>query len=398
MLRAYKYRIYPTNGQRVLLVKTFGCVRYFWNQCVATFNSYDKETNPHPTYKTSTQLRGDIEWMKEISAAAIQQKEIDFKEYRDQKFSGNRKGKLLGRPQFKKRSNRQSYRLPNQKFNLKDEKIRLEKVGWIKMVIDREIPKGSKYINVTVSKNPVNQYFVTVLVECEIKTLNKTNITIGMDVGLKTFASLSNGSKVANPRFYRENQAKLAHLQRIWSRKVKGSNRWHKLRIRIARLHNQTANQRAHFLHTESTRLVRLFDIIYVEDLNVAGMSSTCKPIQDETGKYLPNGQSHKKGLNKSIMDAGWATFMAMLAYKCNWYGKELVKIDRFAPSSKTCSYCGLVNHDLILQDRMFVCPACGLSIDRDLNAAINIHALGVDGAERMQRERVADPIEASKN
>jgi len=317
--------------------------------------------------------------MKEVSSTAIQQKEIDFKKYCNQKFSKDRKGKPIGHPKFKKRGNKQSYRLSNNNIKLKNGKIRLEKIGYIKVVIDRSIPEDAKYMNVTVSKNPAGQYFVSVCVECEINQLPKTHETIGIDVGLKAFLTPTIGDPVANPRFYRESQAKVAHLQRIVCRKVKGSNRWNKLRLRIARLHNQIANQRAYFLHTESTKLVQQYDIICVEDLNVSGMV-----------------QNHKLAL--SISDASWTMFMTMLAYKCNWYGKELVKIDRYAPSSKTCSDCGWVDEDQTLKDRVFACPICGLVIDRDLNAAINIQALGVDSAERMQRERVADPNEASNN
>lgn len=395
MLRAYKYRLYPNNIQQILLAKTFGCVRYFWNKQVETFNSYNKAINPKPEYKTSTNLRNEIEWMKEVSAAAIQQKEIDFKEYKQQKFNHSRKGKAIGLPSFKKKSNRQSYRLPNQKFDLKDGKIRLEKIGWIRMVIDRNIPEDAKFMSVTVSKNPAGQYFASVLVEQIINTIPRTHENIGIDVGLKVFAQMSDGVTIENPHFSRDSQAELADAQRNLARKVKGSNRYKKTRLKIARIHNKIANQRNWFLQTESTKLVKAFDVIKIEDLNVAGLSKRCKPVQDENGKFLPNGQAAKSGLNRSILDASWSLFFAMLDYKTKWYGKELVKIGRFAPSSKTCSGCGWIDHDLTLSNRVFTCPDCGLVIDRDLNAAININALGVDSAIRTQSSETMDCDEA---
>src|SRR5208283_3911514 len=182
MLKAYKYRIYPNKTQMVLLAKTFGSVRYFWNKQVELFNSYNKETNNDIKYLTSTEIRNELVWMKEVSAAAIQQKEIDFKEFKNQRFNKNRK-KSIGFPKFKKRSNNQSYRLPNQKFTLKQDKIRLEKIGLINIVIDKPIKENSKLMSVTINKNPSNQYFASVLAEHEIQPLPKTNKEVGIDVG-----------------------------------------------------------------------------------------------------------------------------------------------------------------------------------------------------------------------
>ena len=180
-LKSYKFRLYPNKKQEVLLNKTFGCVRYAWNQNVANFNTYDKETNPKPIFKTSTELRNEIDWMTEVSAAAIQQKEIDFKEFKKQLFNTKRKSKL-GFPKFKKKSNRQSYRLPNQKFKVLKNKIQLEKIGKIKMVIDRNLP-NCKFMSVTISKNPSGEYYASVLIEQEIKHKPKTNREVGLIFG-----------------------------------------------------------------------------------------------------------------------------------------------------------------------------------------------------------------------
>ena len=367
MNKSFKYRIYPTKSQKVLLNKTFGTVRYYWNQQVAVFNTYNKETNPNPEYKTSTQMRNEIEWMKEVSASPLQQKERDFIEFKRQLFSKNR-SKKLGFPKFKSKHDKQSYRLPNQKFQLIGNKIRLEKIGWIKLVLDREIPCNSKFLSVTVSKNKVGRYFVSVLVDCEISHKPKTSKEIGIDLGLKEFLVQSDNVFVANPKFFRDSQARLKRMQQHFSRKKKGSVRHKKCRIKVARIYNKITNQREWFLHNESTRIINDYDSIFIEDLNVSGMI-----------------KNHK--LAKSIADASWSKFTSMLEYKAKWYGKEVVKIGRFEKSSKTCSNCGWINDSLTLKDRVFSCPVCGLEIDRDLNAGINIKAFGVANAQRTQSD-----------
>ena len=350
-LVAYKYRLYPNKTQQTLLNKTMGCVRFFYNQQVATFRTYDKETNPMPYFKTSTELRNEIEWMKEVSAAAIQQKEMDFKEYKKQLFSKSRK-KKIGFPKFKKKSNRQSFRLPNQKFKVIGNKIQLEKIGKVKMIVDRELPCG-KLMSVTISKNPSGQYFASILIETEIDYKPKTNNEVGIDLGLKTFATQSDGIEIANPKFLNKNQVKLRRMQQHLSRKQKGSNRRNKCRLKIARLHQKIANQRDWFLHNYSTSLINNYDRIYIEDLNVSGMvKNHC--------------------LAGAISDVGWSKFTSMLIYKSDWYGKDVVKVDRFFASSKTCS-CGAKNDDLKLSDREWVCTSCGSVNQRDRLAANNI-------------------------
>ena len=350
-LVAYKYRLYPNKTQQTLLNKTMGCVRYFWNQQVAVFKTYDKETNPKPEFKTSTELRNEIEWMKEVSAAAIQQKEIDFKEYKKQLFNKSRK-KKLGFPSFKKKNNRQSFRLPNQKFKVIENKIQLEKIGKIKMVIDRELPVG-KLMSVTVSKNPYGQYFVSILIETEISHKPKTNKEVGIDLGIKTFSTQSDGVEISNPKFLHKNQVKLRRMQQHLSRKQKGSNRRNKCRLKIAKLYQDITNQRDWFLHNYSTSLINNYDKIYIEDLNVSGMvKNHC--------------------LAGAISDASWSKFTAMLFYKAEWFGKDVVKVDRFYASSKTCK-CGVKNDNLKLSDREWVCEACGSVNQRDLLAANNI-------------------------
>jgi putative transposase len=378
MNKAFKYRIYPDKSQKELLSKTFGCVRVIWNANVESFNSYNKDNNPNPKIINKADLIADRPWLNEISAAALQQKIRDFNETVKQFFSKTRR-KKINRPCFKKKSGNQSYRLPNQKFSIKEDKIRLEKIGWIKMVVDRSIPNDSKMLSCTISMNCCGQYFVSILVDVTIQPKKKTGKSIGIDLGLKSFATLSDGIIINNIKFFREKQSEIAKVQKHLSRKVKGSNRYRKNKLRIARLHNKVANRRNHFLHNITTYLVNNYDIICIEDLNVSGMLS-----------------NHK--LAKAISDTSFYQFRSMLEYKCKWYGKELSIIDRFYPSSKTCSNCGWKKDDLTLSDRVFKCKNCGIEIDRDLNAALNIERVGVDILyNRIQRDEVASPDEVSR-
>jgi putative transposase len=351
-LKSYKFRLYPNKTQETLLNKTFGCVRFAWNQNVANFLSYDKETNPKPEFKTSTQLRNEIEWMQEVSAAAIQQKEIDFKEFKNQLFNSKRKTKL-GFPKFKKKSNRQSYRLPNQKFKIIGDRIQLEKIGKVKFVKDRDFPEFYKFMSVTISKNPSGEFYISVLVEQEINSKNKTNKDVGLDVGIKSFSVQSDGIEVDNPKYFSKSQAKLKRLQQHFSRKQKGSKRRDKCRLKIAKLHQKIVNQRDWFLHNYSTYLIENYDRIFIEDLDVKGLLE-------------------KKQLSKEISDVSWSKFFQMLQYKADWYGKEIIKVDRYYASSKTCS-CGVKNENLKLSDRVWTCGSCGTKNNRDELASQNI-------------------------
>lgn len=195
--RSYKYRMYPNKTQEELLAKTFGCVRVIWNACVDSFNSYDKETNPNPKFPTKSDLVIEKPWLNEVSSATLQQKQRDFIEFSRQYFNNNRKEKF-GRPNYKNKHDNQSFRLPFPKFKIADNKIRIEKIGWVKIVIDREIPDNARFISCTVSKNRAGQYFVSVLVETEQCHKQKTSKTVGVDLGIKTLATLSDGMTVEN--------------------------------------------------------------------------------------------------------------------------------------------------------------------------------------------------------
>jgi len=356
ILKAYKFRIYPTVDQEIALINTFGCVRFVWNEMVANFNKYGTDDFQKKFSEKEIKAIGGRDWLKEVSASALQQKCRDFDETKKQFFNKNRKVKL-GRMKFKKKNvSRDSYRLPNQKFKLDQENktIRIEKIGFVPVVLDRKIPDDANYRSVTVSKTPSGKYFVSILVKTNVDLLPPTGKSVGIDLGLKDLFIFSTGDVVNNPRWFRKSQSKLAKAQRHLSRKQKGSNRYNKQRIKVAKVHEKITNQRKHFTHIMSTALVREFDVIITEDLNVAGM---------------------KKALNlgKSVSDAGWSEFIRQLEYKCGWYGKSFVKIDRFYPSSQICSSCGHKDGKKALDVREWTCSKCGTHHDRDLNAATNV-------------------------
>lgn len=349
-LKAYKFRLYPTQTQEVLLNKNFGCARYFWNYMVETFNSHTSENKPE--FKTSTQFRKEEDWLQEISASVLQQKENDFREFKKQFFSKTRKVKIE-RPNFKSKKSKQSFRLPNQKFYIKDGKIQLEKVGKIKITLDRGFPLDCKFMSVTISKNASGQYFASILVEQEINNKQKTSKDVGIDLGVKTFSTQSDGVEISNPKFFSKNQAKLKRLQKHFSRKQKGSKRREKSKIKIAKLHQKITNQRDWFLHNYSTQLINNYDTIYIEDLDIKGMLES-------------------KLMSKQIADVSWSKFVNFLEYKADWYGKEVIKVDRWYASSKTCG-CGVKNNNLKLSDREWVCGSCGTINQRDVLASQNI-------------------------
>jgi len=367
MLKAYKYRLYPNKTQEELLNKTFGCCRYFWNKQVEAFNSYDKELNPKPTFKTVKELREETGWMKDVSHDSVASKRLDFEDFKKQFFKPNSK-KKLGRPHFKKKGEGQSFRLDKQYVKIKDNRTHISKIGWVKFIEHNPLPEGSQIRNATYSKDNLGHYYISILVETEIKQLPKTNKSIGIDVGLKEFATLSDGTIIHNPQFFRESQAELKRSQQHLSRKEKGSTRYKKQKLKVAKIHKKISRQRDLFLHTTSLNIVKEYDVISIETLNVSGMIKN-------------------KKLSKSISDASWSKFFSMLKYKSEWYGKELVQINRWEPTSKTCSSCGYINKDLTLKVREWTCPECNTHHDRDLNAANNIKALGTSSAQRTQRE-----------
>ena len=262
-------------------------------------------------------------------------------------------------PKFKSRKARQSIRYP-QRFKVDGSKVYLPKVGWVKAIYHRPLEGEMK--SCTVSKTKSGKYVISIQCEIEIDEPVFEGGHIGVDLGIKDFATLSTGEKIDNPKWLRDAEKKLSKAQRQMSRKGKGSKNWEKARLKVARLHEKVTNQRRDFHHKLSRRLVEENRIITLENLNVKGMV-----------------RNHK--LAKSIADAGWSGFVSMIEYKGQWYGSQSEKINRFFPSSKTCHQCGAINQNLVLSDRTWVCTKCGLVHDRDINAALNIKDQSTVGA-----------------
>ena len=374
--RSYKYRIYPTKSQASYLDQNFGAVRFVWNHMVANFNSWSSEGPNRPMSEKIIKDDPENPWLKDMISYGLQQKRMDFQETIKQYFNKGRKVKL-GSPKFKKRGiSNDSFRIPGQAlgFNkcidLHSGFIKMPKMTPIKIVIDRPFTGNLK--SVTVSKNKVGQYFVSVLVEEDAELKPDTGHMIGIDLGLKDLLVASSCLKISNPRWFRKSQAELKKAQKHLSRKTKGSKRYEKQRLKVARIHLKIRNQRNYVYHVLSTWLVDNYDIICLEDLNVKGMVKNRK-------------------LAKSIQDAAWSSFVSMLAYKCTWYGKTFHRIDRFYPSSKTCSCCGHKMDSMTLDVREWTCPSCRTNHDRDLNAAVNILNKGLDDLYGLTSDELAD-------
>ena len=369
----YKFRLVPTDEQRILLSKHFGSVRwtynYFLNQRKEEYLNNKKTLNYNKQSEYLTQLKKneETEWLKEINSQSLQYSlkclDIAYSGF----FAGRSKF-----PRFKSKKNKNSFTVP-QFVSVNKNKLFIPKFreGGIDMIMERQIKGNIRHC--IISKTPTGKYFVSILTEQEYQPIQKSNQSVGIDLGIKDFLVLSNGTKIKNHRFLKHYENTLALNQKNLSRKTKGSNRYEKQRLKVARIYEKITNSRMDLIHKTTNNLIHEFDIIYLEDLNIKGMSKRCKSKQDENGKYLPNGQSAKSGLNKSILDVAWGTFIDVLEYKALWNDKQVIHIDRFYPSSKACSKCGWVNNNLTLKDRNWTCPECNSVHDRDVNAAINI-------------------------
>ena len=351
--KGYKFRLYPTPEQEQYLARCFGCSRFVYNHFLRLITDAYAESKKHLKYsdtaKLLTLLKKDEQysWLTEVNSQSLQQTLKDLESAFVRFFK-----KLGSFPVFKKKRNRQSFRIPQHWSIIPEGMLKLPKMQPIKMVQHREMEGMPS--SVTISKTPTGKYYASILVEYDPKEAPLNGGKIGADLGLKDFLITSEGKKYSNPRFYKRALKRLKRLQRSLSRKVKGSSNRNKQRLLVAKAHEKVTNQRLDMQHKLSLQLTCDNQVVAVEDLPLKGMVKT-----------------HK--LAQAISDAAWGQFLTMLEYKGRLYGCEICKLDRFFPSSKRCSKCGYIHENLTLDIREWTCPECGTHHDRDVNAATNI-------------------------
>lgn len=363
MIKAYKYRLHPNKAQTEFFEKSFGCVRFVYNWALnQRIEAYQKDGTRISWVDSCKQLtelkkQEETKWLCEVTSQSLQQS-IRHMDMAFTHFFREKKGF----PKFhSKKSGKFSFQLVKDvSIDFNTHKVKLPKIGEVKFGKNRTF--DGKIGTCTVSKTPTGKYYISILVDDGKPMIEKAPITIdtsvGIDVGIKDFAVLSNGQVYSNPKFYEKDEKRLKVLQRRLSRKQKGSNRRERARLAVAKQHEKIKNYRVNFIHQITSRIVRENQTVIIEDLNVEGM--------------LKN-----HNLAKHIASASWSEFFRQLQYKCDWYGKNLIHIGRFEPSSKMC-LCGYINKDLTLKDREWNCPQCGRYNDRDLLAAINIKRFGL--------------------
>lgn len=366
MLRAYKYELKPTDEQKVHLNQCFGNCRFIFNLALETkiqaYSTWKKNISAYDLMKQLTELKQDLDWLNLTPIHALQHSISHL----DAAFLNFFKGRS-GFPKFKSKHNKQSFHIPaGIKINFDTWQVFIPKFKWVQIHHDRTFSGTIR--NATISKSQTGRYFISILTETGKEIPEKKPITqkttVGIDVGLKHFATLSDGTKIDNPKFLFHSLRRLRIEQRTLSRRFKKgakeqSINWQKQKIVVAKLHEKIANQRKDFLHKTSTAIIKQYDMICMENLNISGMVKN-------------------RSLSRAIADVAWGTFESYVKYKSDWYGKNFMQIGRFEPSSKTTSCCGAFLENLTLSDRIIICPKCGMRHDRDLNAANNIKTIGL--------------------
>ncbi len=381
--RAYKYRFYPTDEQKKLLAQTFGCCRFVYNWGLISrktaYFQHGKSLYYNDLAAMLPALKEQYPWLRDTSSVPLQQ----ALRHLDRAFVNFFEGRAEY-PTFKKKRNEQSATYVSNAFMWDGQALTLAKMyAPLEIVWHRPLPEGCKPSSVTIIKDSANRYFVSILVADDIKPLPMVNKMVGLDLGIKSMVALSTGESVGNPRYFAKDEKRLAKAQRRLAKKKKGSKNRNKARLKVAKIHARIADRRRDYQHKLSTRIAHENQVICVESLAVKNMV-----------------KNHS--LAKAISDVGWGEFVRQLEYKSQWYGRTLIKIDRFYPSSKTCHACKHVLDSLPLDIREWVCPACGVVHDRDTNAALNILAEGLSaaacgGSVRPVRVRArrATPVEA---
>ncbi|NEP14615.1 MAG: IS200/IS605 family element transposase accessory protein TnpB [Symploca sp. SIO2C1] len=366
MKARYRYRIYPTVGQQMALARLFGCVRVVWNDalafCIAQYQGGKKKPkNAELQKQFITQAKRIIErtFLSQVSCVPLQQSLNDLEQAYQNFFKsckGQRKGKPVKPPRFKKRHAKQSARFTQRGFSLKGDCLKLAKIGKLKIAWSRPLP--AEPTSVTIIKDAAGRYFVSFVVEIVSEVLPNTEKSVGIDLGISTFATLDNGQKIDAPKPLKKRINRLRRLSKNLSRKTRGSKRYERARKRKAKLQAKLKDTRTDFLHKLSTQIIRENQTIVLEDLNVAGMVKNRK-------------------LSKAISDLGWRQFRTYLEGKVQKYGREFRVISRWEPTSQTCSECGFRGGKLDLSIREWTCLNCGITHDRDVNAAKNIKLAG---------------------
>ena len=359
----YNYRLYPTPGQRAALARAFGCARVVFNDGLRARQEAFAAGLPYLTDRelsarlTAAKATPDRAWLREVSAVVLQQALVDLNAaYRNffASATGQRPGPKVAQPRFRSRKDRrQVIRFTrNAGFSVsRGGRLRLPRIGDVPVRWSRKLPSVPS--SVAVIKDAAGRYFASFVVETEPDELPEVEPVVGIDLGLTHFAVLSDGRKITSPRFLRRAEKKLRRKQRDLSRKQAGSKNRDKARVKVARAHAKVADARRDFCHRLSTALIRENQAVAVEDLAVNGLVRT--------------------RLAKSVHDAGWSAFVAMLEYKARMYGRKFYRIGRFEPTSQVCSVCGLRDGPKPLHIRAWQCAGCGVWLDRDVNAAVNV-------------------------
>ncbi len=357
--RAYQYRFYPTPEQEPILARTFGCARYVYNWALRlrtdAYYQDQQRIGYHETSAQLTLLKKHTSWLNDVSSVPLQQ----ALSHLDRAFRNFFEGRA-SYPTFKKKQGEQSATYVASAFKWDGHSLTLAKMATpLAIHWSRPLPKGCKPTTVTVRKDPANRYFVSLLVEEDITSLPVVTKQVGLDLGLKAMVIASDGQTYGNPTFLRKEEKQLAKAQRRLAKKKKGSQNRAKARVKVARLHVKIADRRRDYQHKLSTQIMRENQTVCLESLQVKNMvKNHC--------------------LAKAISDVGWSEFVRQLEYKAQWYGRILVKIDKWYPSSKRCFDCGHLLDSLSLDVREWTCPQCGVHHDRDLNAANNILSAGL--------------------